>query len=230
MMTVTIDLSTASHRELSVLRGMLDALLGKVQPDLVDRMRSAPVAPVTAVPAPVDPVTAVPAPVATAVVLPVAPVATAVVLPETEVDVRGLPWDARIHSSAHTFMKGGGWKLKRNLDEGYVAQVEASIRAGIPAAAVPRSTPLPVAMLPVPAAPAPTLALVPFAPPSAPVAPGRVPSVVELFTEVSRHAGRTPPMYELMSTVFPGVTLPDLMTIGGEERRTEVYNWMRSIP
>lgn len=65
-----------------------------------------------------------------------------------ELDGRGYPWDARIHSSGKALLAKAphGWKLARGVDPALVAQVEAELRAkgfGIPkppAAAVPPPT------------------------------------------------------------------------------------------
>ena len=68
-----------------------------------------------------------------------------------ELDGRGYPWDARIHSSGKALLAKAphGWKLVRGVDPALVAQVEAELRAkgfGIPkppAAAVPPPPPAP---------------------------------------------------------------------------------------
>lgn len=65
-----------------------------------------------------------------------------------ELDGRGYPWDARIHSSGKALLSKAphGWKLIRGVDPALVAQVEAELRAkGFgtpkpPAAAVPPPT------------------------------------------------------------------------------------------
>lgn len=65
-----------------------------------------------------------------------------------ELDGRGYPWDARIHSSGKALLAKAphGWKLARGVDPALVAQVEAELRAkgfGVPkppAAAVPSPT------------------------------------------------------------------------------------------
>ena len=65
-----------------------------------------------------------------------------------ELDGRGYPWDARIHSSGKALLAKAphGWKLARGVDPALVAQVEAELRGkgfGVPkppAAAVPPPT------------------------------------------------------------------------------------------
>jgi hypothetical protein len=131
-------------------------------------------------------------------------------------DARGFTWDERIHSTARTQTQKGMWKYKRNLEDAVISSVEAEIVAARGSA--------PVAPPVVPSAP---VAPAPLPPPATPV--GDVPTVVDLFTEVARHAGRTPPLDQIMATVYPGVTLPDLMKPGAEAKRAEVYQWMKSI-
>jgi len=80
-----------------------------------------------------------------------------------QVDSEGLPWDKRIHSSAKGVMKGGQWKLARNLDKDFVESVRAELMAVMNAApGVPMATPM--------APPAPAPGAVPPAS-SVPVAP-----------------------------------------------------------
>lgn len=93
---------------------------------------------------------------------PPAPAAPAPAVPDTsgtvELDVDGLPWDARIHSDA-TVRKAatGKWKTRKNLAPGYKEQIEAELR-GVPLAAAP-----------APSAPTPP-------PPAGTVAPEPMPS------------------------------------------------------
>ncbi|MBF0340719.1 MAG: hypothetical protein HQL95_07110 [Magnetococcales bacterium] len=46
---------------------------------------------------------------------------------QDEVDVFGLPWDARIHSVGRTKHKDGRWRLKRNVDQERVSEVEREL-------------------------------------------------------------------------------------------------------
>lgn len=71
-------------------------------------------------------------------------------------DVRGLPWDHRIHSGEKTQNKDGSWRNKRGLADGLVETVEAELRAVM---AIPAQ---PLAGLPPP----PTGALLPPPPPT----------------------------------------------------------------
>lgn len=50
-----------------------------------------------------------------------------------ELDGEGLPWDARIHASSKTKLakEPHGWKKKRGVDVGAIAQVEAELRAAM---------------------------------------------------------------------------------------------------
>lgn len=88
-------------------------------------------------------------------------------------DVRGFPWDSRIHAKTKTTNKDGSWKYGVGIDrETFVPQVEAELRSqgyGQPAGAGAAA----------PAAPtlgAPTAAATPGLPPTAPVAPA-IPSI-----------------------------------------------------
>lgn len=121
----------------------------------VTEQRPLPVAPGASSPAPA------PAPV------PPAPGGSTV-----ELDADGLPWDSRIHSDA-TVRKAatGKWKTRKNLPDGYKAQIEAELRAvmGAPTATTASvSAPAPAPAAPsAPAAPTP-----PSATAAAPAAPG----------------------------------------------------------
>ena len=48
-----------------------------------------------------------------------------------ELDVDGLPWDGRIHSSNRQKVTGGTWRLRRNGDPATVAAVTAELRAAL---------------------------------------------------------------------------------------------------
>lgn len=50
--------------------------------------------------------------------------------PVSDVDARGMPWDARIHASTKTQKKDGTWKAKKGVDQALVAQVEAEHMGG----------------------------------------------------------------------------------------------------
>lgn len=73
--------------------------------------------------------------------------------PNAPVDVEGIPWDKRIHSSGKTFYKSkaangapkGAWKLKKGVDAVTVAQIKTELAGGAPAgtaapAVIPAST------------------------------------------------------------------------------------------
>lgn len=76
-----------------------------------------------------------------------------------ETDSAGYPWDERIHPSSRERVKGGTWKLKRGIDKGVVALVQAELRQGMRV-----DTP------PPPAAPEAVATIAP-PPPAAPAAP-----------------------------------------------------------
>lgn len=80
---------------------------------------------------------------------------------EVELDVDGLPWDARIHSDAtERKAKTGKWKTRKNLPDGYKEQIEAELRglATAPVAPAPAATPAPA---PAPSAPSPAAIVAP---------------------------------------------------------------------
>ena len=57
----------------------------------------------------------------------------------TNVDIKGLVWDKRIHAATKTKKANGEWKSRRNLDPAFKAQVEAELlnNASQPLAVVP---------------------------------------------------------------------------------------------
>lgn len=69
-----------------------------------------------------------------------------------EVDSRGLPWDARIHSRERTKLQNGQWKNKRGTDPELIKTVEAEL-AGVMSSApasAPVVTPPPATVAPPP--------------------------------------------------------------------------------
>jgi hypothetical protein len=58
--------------------------------------------------------------------------------PTVELDTRGLPWDARIHSRERTKIANGNWKNKRGLDATTIEAIEGELRGvmSAPAATV----------------------------------------------------------------------------------------------
>jgi len=99
-----------------------------------------------------------------------------------QLDKDGLPWDSRIHSdAAEKLSKAGVWKTRKNLPDGYKAQIEAEIRA-VMNAGKPTATGAPeqattTTETPASTAPAPTTTTVAVAAPPAPsAAPAPAPS------------------------------------------------------
>lgn len=117
-------------------------------------------------PLPVAPgASAAPAPVPA----PAAPAASGV-----QLDKDGLPWDSRIHSdAAEKLTKTGVWKTRKNLPDGYKAEIEAQLRA-VMNAGKPAPAPTPATTTTV-AAVAPPAPSAPAAPAPAP-APGVAPA------------------------------------------------------
>jgi len=118
------------------------------------------------------------------------------VMPSEELDIEGMPWDARIHSSGKTKYQSkvsadkvkGAWTHKRGVDPALVAEVKAELRPLFPETEAPVETPsevdvtsteeapeapptTPVTKTPEvpPPAAAPTPAPAPETPPTAPV-------------------------------------------------------------
>lgn len=100
-----------------------------------------------------------------------------------QVDDRGLPWDARIHSGNKKLTDRGVWQKRRGVQQAEIDAVEAELRntpisqapAPVNVPPVP-GNPAPVAPAPqAPAAPTPPAALVPpQQPAAAPVAPAPI--------------------------------------------------------
>lgn len=109
----------------------------------------------SAVPVPPIPVPS-PASMAPPVAAPPTPPAPAV---GTPVDIQGMPWDGRIHSSSKEKIADGSWRKRRNTPPETVAQVEAELRATMAAPVPPAAASVPPAP-PAPAAPgAPVVAM-----------------------------------------------------------------------
>ncbi|MGL4556636.1 MAG: hypothetical protein ACRCV5_03985 [Afipia sp.] len=101
-----------------------------------------------------------------------------------QVDNRGFPWDARIHSSNKSITAKGVWQKKKNVDENFVRQVEQELVGRIksgeinndvpatqPSSVIPFPGAAPAPVAPVAAAPSPFPAAAP-----APVSPLTVPN------------------------------------------------------
>lgn len=93
-------------------------------------------------------VDAPPAPVAATVTTNFAPIAAFAPPPPAEpvevtnanppqLDARGFPWDARIHSQGKTIIASGAWRDKKGVEDAVRAAVEAELRAIVAAPAAP---------------------------------------------------------------------------------------------
>jgi len=191
------DIDSLSDKERNVLMSILGVSRVELSAAAVEPVVPAPVVlPPTYFPdAPLPPVS-----IATPVLPPTKPSFDFV--PPTqppvpvETDVRGLPWDIRIHSKERTKNQDGSWRNKRGVDVVTLTTVETELKnlmsipaaqAVVPALAssvapIEEGKPVPQAAyldLPVrvpvevPEAPAPSVPSVPTppAPPAAPVAP-----------------------------------------------------------
>lgn len=93
-----------------------------------------------------------------------------------ELDSAGMPWDERIHSGSKKTNADGKWKLRKNVDENLVKQVEAEnaggelpafLQKGVPAAVQSATVPATVPAISVVNATAPVAAPMPPAPAAA---------------------------------------------------------------
>ena len=84
-----------------------------------------------------------------------------------ELDVDGLPWDARIHAGTKTKTQKGDWTRKKGVDEAVLDAVVAELRQQYPAAAAAA----PVATVTAPAAPVASVPAISVPAPAAPVTP-----------------------------------------------------------
>lgn len=139
---------------------------------------------------------------------PPAPAAPQGVDPNAQLDKRGFPYDARIHSAGANINKSDGlWRTKRGVDNALIESVEAELRDrgyGVAVPPAPVIPPPPVVIPPPPAAnvPAPPPVIPP--PPSvATSAPGGTASVPS-----SDGAGAVDQFRVLMNTIG-GHTGPD---------------------
>lgn len=114
---------------------------------------SAPEAPLGTSAAPAS-VFAPPAPTnGSAAAAPSAPAAPTSPASGVDLDLKGLPWDGRIHGSTKTKNADGSWRQKRNLDDSLRLQVEQELRGAMAARAPITVAPaLPPTTAPSPAA------------------------------------------------------------------------------
>ncbi len=114
-------------------------------------------------------------------------------------DARGIPYDARIHSSSRETKKDGSWRLRRGVEPTYVNQIEAQlITQGAPVAVTPPVVPV----APTPMAPVPQQAAAPiaFAPPPVAVAPPPIPTPTSAHTYDSFKASLIPTLAMLVGS------------------------------
>lgn len=118
------------------------------------------------------------------------PVTTDPVEPDTlvtEVDIRGVPWDARIHSSTKTKTKNGVWSRRKNVDDTTFDTIEAALLAGVGGGQdtlpPPPPEPTPVASNVFTLAPTQT-EVPPPPPPAQPVTGETVASAITTFSQL----------------------------------------------
>ncbi len=142
-----------------------------------------------------------------------------------DLDVRGLPYDARIHSAGKSKNQDGTWRYRRGVDPTLIEQVEKEISTIKSVASPLQNAPIP----PVPSSPSPA-AMPAFEAPAQPMAPPvqqqmplAPPSMlappdqtqVPAQPEVARHpdapafaSPTTDKMYEAFSNVDKGIVIP----------------------
>lgn len=135
-----IEFDTGNSAELAAVSALIASLRGESATLAVGTVVPETLPP----PAPAESV-AVPTPPAAVADVAVPPVPSTTVadapppVAGVEVDVEGLPWDARIHSTPAKKNTDGKWRAKRNLDdavrESVVAQLRQVMAAPAPAAA-----------------------------------------------------------------------------------------------
>lgn len=139
-------------------------------------------------------------------------------------DVKGLPWDERIHSSNRKTNADGTWAKRRNVDPQQVLAVEAQLRAAL--VAVPPAAPIVVPPVP-PAYITPEAATVHVPlPPTAPTAavPGAAPSPTDfggLMARVTPHmipGGKVNP--ELLQAACAAAGLTSLGDLPANKTKT----------
>lgn len=138
---------------------------------------------------------------------------TTVVNAGDDLDVRGLPYDSRIHSAGKSKNQDGTWRYRRGIDETIIEKVENEIKS----IASPLQTSM-IPPVPVSSAPAmPVMPEVPMAPPmmSVPVMPTLNPPDQTQTPEVKRHpdapAFASPSVdkiYDAFTNVDNGIVIP----------------------
>lgn len=103
-----------------------------------------------------------------------------------ELDKRGIPWDARIHSSSRKINKTGEWKRQKGLQDAQFDPIEKELLAAV--AAGNFQTTVKAELPPTPAPPAPT----PPPPPSN--GAGEIPAFLDKRTAPPPPVGDTPPV------------------------------------
>lgn len=73
------------------------------------------------------------------------PPRTSLKLDGVELDTRGLPWDARIHSRTKTKLANGQWKIMRGIDDAKVTLIENELRQAMQAPLIEETIEAPVA-------------------------------------------------------------------------------------
>lgn len=161
----------------------------------------------------------IPAPPA---MVPAAPPAPTIGAPE--LDVNGLPWDARIHAGERQRNKDLSWRFKRGVDDTTKATVTAELRLTYPAPVVAGPVPPPPPPA-IPPPPPPPSVLLPPAP--GPVPPGQhvgVPAgpnegvtFQSFVTQMANPAiaGGRMSQPQLMAAVQKVTGSPSLMTLNG---------------
>jgi hypothetical protein len=118
---------------------------------------------------------------------PSVPAAPSTPAPSVELDVRGLPWDPRIHSRTKSKLANGQWKNARGIDAALVTQVETELANLMKIPAAPVQVPEPPLAPAVVVAPPPASPAVPVPPVStvANASPSNVTTFPDLMQKVA---------------------------------------------
>lgn len=210
-MQITIDTATASNPLLIAIAKQLLTQVGYVEheaqtlhiePDkaIVDTLNAGmvphyfPTAPVASETHAVEPtpIAVWPFPLGEPPAPPAPPVSPATPPAGIDVDVKGYPWDGRIHSSSRAKVADGSWRQRRNLDPVVLAAVERELQQTM---GLPVTTAAPVSPLSPP----------PAVVPPAPFALSAVPPVPPVSISPTPLAGAAPSAFPSETAGFPAL-------------------------
>lgn len=121
----------------------------------------------------------------------------------SELDKRGMPWDARIHASTKSKLANGNWKNKRGVPDAEREAIEAELLGGAPDSGADNTTTPPPPPVQEAAAQTPP-------PPVAQASGEKVETFPQLMHFIQSN-GITPDVYRDYLTAFGLTALPDLL-------------------